>query len=156
MSNPGESRRDGSATRHVRFKSVLLVEEDETWALAVMDALSEGGYRVALAGSVDEALRALRHKSPDLLLVSALLGEAASETLLRELEALKLPPPVLLVGSRKGESRWRAWRSLAFVTAVEQPFELPDVREAAEALLGAPWEDLIEGAGPDAPPDSPA
>jgi DNA-binding response OmpR family regulator len=144
MSNPGDAR-SGSATRHVRFKTVLLVEEDETWALAVMDALSEGGYRVSLSGAVDEAVRALRQKPPDLLLVSALLGEAASDVLLRELESLKLPPPVLLVGPRKGEARWQSWRFLACVSAVEQPFELPDIRQAVEAILGAPWEDLIDG-----------
>ena len=71
MSNPGASGGERPATRHVRFKDILLVEEDETWALALRDALSEGGFRVTLALSLYEAVRTLRRKAPDLLAVSA-------------------------------------------------------------------------------------
>jgi DNA-binding response OmpR family regulator len=143
MSNPGDSRRDGPATRHVRFKEILLVEDDATWALALNDALSEGGYRITPAASTPDAVRSLRQKPSDLVIVSALLGEAASEMLRVELEHLKVPPPVLLIGTRPGDARWDSWTSLPFVSAVEQPFELPDVREAARAILGTPWEDLV-------------
>lgn len=150
MSHSGETRREGPATRHVRFKDVLLVEEDETWALALKDALSAGGYRVNLALGLPEAVAALRRKSPELLLVSALLGEQASESLLRELEGRRVPPPVLLVGTRRGESRWEAWNSLSTLSRVEQPFTLGDVLESARAVLGSPWEDVIRQGDPEA------
>src|SRR4051794_39897441 len=128
MDNSGESPGGVPATRHVRFKEILLIEEDETWALALNDALSEGGYRINLAASLQDAVRALRKKSTDLVLVSALLGESASEVLRLELESLKVPPPVLLVGTRPADARWRCWTSLPFVSSVDQPFQLPDVR----------------------------
>lgn len=141
MSDTGASRQEGPATRHVRFKEILVVEDDETWALALQDALSGGGYRVNLTMSLYDAVRAVR-KSPDLVLVSALVGDQVSEALLREIESVKLPPPVLLVGTRKGEARWEAWKSLPCLSKVGQPFQLVDVLEAARAILGSPWEDL--------------
>jgi DNA-binding response OmpR family regulator len=149
MNNPGVSGGERPATRHVRFKEILLVEEDETWALALKDALSEGGFRVNLALSPSEAVRSLRRKSPDLVAVSALLGDEASELLLHELECLKLPPPVLLVGPRAGEKRWENWKALPVLSSVGQPFDLADVRQAARAILGSAWEDLMDGTGPD-------
>jgi DNA-binding response OmpR family regulator len=142
MSNPVESRRDGPATRHIRFKEVLLIDEDETWGLALQDALSAGGYRVHLAVSLYDTVREVRKKLPDLMVISALLGNHVSESLLREIEGISLPPPVLLVGARTGEVRWEAWKSLPCLSTVPQPFKLTDVLEAASALLGSPWEDL--------------
>jgi DNA-binding response OmpR family regulator len=122
---------DEPATRHVRFKEILIVEDDETWALGLRDALAKGGYRVSLALALYEAVRRMREKVPDLFVVSALLGEQAAETLLRELEGLRVPPPILLVGPRPGEIRWEAWRSLPSLSVVGQPFELADVLEGA-------------------------
>lgn len=145
MSHPGESGPHGPGTRHVRFKEILVVEEDETWALALRDALCEGGYRVTLVLSSQHAASAVRQKQPDLLLVSALLGNEASEFLLREIESLRVPPPLLLVGARRGETRWEPWKSLPYATEVRQPFQLVDVLEAARAVLGSAWEDLTGG-----------
>ena len=145
MSGATASNGDGSITRHVRFKEIVVVETDETWALALRDALVEDGYRVSPVLGIYEAARRIRRNPGDLFLVSALLGEQESETLLRELESARVSPRVLLVGSRTAEARWAAWSSLPYMSVVGQPFTLEDVRSAARAILGEPWVDLAGG-----------
>src|SRR5882672_6253514 len=93
-----------------RFKEILIVDEDEAWALVLRDAVAGGGFSVALAASIEEAVRKVKDKSPDLLLVSCLLDVPLAETLLGELESLKVPPPVVLVGLRPGDNRWDGWQ----------------------------------------------
>lgn len=129
-------------TRPVRFKEILIVDQDETWALVMRDAVAGGGFRVALATVVDEALRKLREDRPDLLLVSCLLDAAASEPLLQELDKLQPTLPVVLVGLRDGDAAWDGWRQRNFVSVVRQPFKSRDLLQVALALLGTTWEDL--------------
>jgi DNA-binding response OmpR family regulator len=129
-------------TRQVRFKEILIVDQDEAWALVLRDAVAGGGFAVSLATTVDEAIRKVREKTPDLLLLSCLLDVEASAPLLSEVEHLKVPPPTVLVGLRHGDARWEAWRTRRFVSVVKQPFKSRDILDVALALLGTTWEEL--------------
>lgn len=129
-------------TKPVRFKEILIVDQDEAWALVMRDAVAGGGFCVALATTIEEAVRKVRDKSPDLLLVSCLLDVEAFGALLGELDSLNVPPPVVLVGHRYGDPRWDAWRERHYVSVVKQPFKSRDVLDVALALLGTTWEDL--------------
>jgi DNA-binding NtrC family response regulator len=133
-------------TRKVRFKEILIVDQDEAWALVMRDAVAGGGFCVALANSIDESVRKLRDKPPDLLLVSCLLDVVASEALLGEVECLKVQPPVVLIGLRYGDNRWDAWKQRPYVSVVKQPFKSRDVLDVALALLGSTWEELTGSA----------
>lgn len=129
-------------TKAVRFKEILIVDQDEAWALVLRDAVAGGGFCVSLAASVEEAIRKLREKAPDLLLLSCLLDVDAAAALLGEIERLDPPPPVVLVGLRHGDPRWNGWQERRFVSVVKQPFKSRDVLDVALALLGSTWEDL--------------
>jgi len=137
-------------TRQVRFKEVLVIDQDEAWALVMRDAVARGGFRVALATSLDVAVREIRKEEPDLLLISCLLDAQAGETLLREIDALSPPPPVVLVGLQEGDPRWATWIPRSFVTVIRQPFKSHDVLGAVQALLDTAWEEITDesGAGP--------
>jgi len=145
MSSPEQTPSE-EETRQVRFKEILIVDQDEAWALVLRDAVAGGGFRVALAASIEEAVRKVKDQSPDLLLVSCLLEVELSQTLLGELECLKVPPPVVLVGLRPGDDRWNGWKQRRFVSVVPQPFKSRDVLDVALALLGSTWEDVGGGA----------
>ena len=54
--------------------SLLVVEDDSTTATFLAANLTADGYRVAVAESADEGLRALEVRKPDLLLLDVLLG----------------------------------------------------------------------------------
>lgn len=145
--NSAEQSPPEDETRPVRFKEILIVDQDEVWALVMRDAVAGGGFRVNLATSIDEAIRKIREESPDLLLVSCLVNAEASEAFLPEIGALKAPPPVVLVGLRDGDATWEAWKSRPYVSVVRQPFKSRDVLQVAVALLGSTWEDLTGSAG---------
>ena len=129
-------------TRPVRFKQVVIVDLDEAWALVMRDTVARGGFCVVLPASIDEAVRLIREQVPDLLLVSSLLTDEIRDLLLPEIELLKSPPPVVLVGLRDTETRWDAWKSRPFVSVIKQPFRTEDVLKAVKTLLDTPWAEL--------------
>ena len=129
-------------TRQVRFKEILIVDQDEAWALVMRDAVAGGGFTVALASTIEEAVRKVRAKTPDLVLLSCLLNAETAQELLREIDALKTPPPVVLVGLRYGDTKRDAWKERRYVSFVKQPFRSKQLLDMALALLGTTWEEL--------------
>jgi DNA-binding NtrC family response regulator len=145
MSHP-EHQGSEEDTRQVRFKEILIVDQDEAWALVMRDAVAGGGFTVALAPTIEEAVRKVRQKAPDLVLLSCLLDVDTAQALLREIDALKAPPPVILVGLRYGDAQWDAWKERRYVSFVKQPFRSKQLLDMALALLGTTWEELTGGA----------
>ena len=133
-------------TRAVRFKAILIVDQDEAWALVMRDAVAGGGFTVALAPTIEEAVRKVRAKTPDLILLSCLLNVETAQALLREIDALKTPPPVVLVGLRYGDTQWDEWKERRYVSFVKQPFRSKQLLDVALALLGTTWEELTGSA----------
>jgi len=129
-------------TRKVRFKEILVVDQDEAWALVMRDAVAGGGFCVSIAGTVEEALRKIRERRPDLVLLSCLMDPQESQALLGELDRSGKPPPVVLVGLSYGDARWDSWRGRSFVSLVRQPFRSRQLLDIALALLGTTWEEL--------------
>jgi DNA-binding NtrC family response regulator len=145
MSHPEQSGSEED-TRAVRFKEILIVDQDEAWALVMRDAVAGGGFTVVMASTIDEAVRKVRHKTPDLVLLSCLLNVDTAQALLRELDSLKTPPPVVLVGLRYGDRQWDEWKERRYVSFVKQPFRSRQLLDMALALLGTTWEALTGGA----------
>jgi DNA-binding response OmpR family regulator len=129
-------------TKQVRFKEILIVDQDEAWAFVMRDAVAGGGFCVTIATSLEEAVRKVRVKTPDLILVSCLLDVERAQALLSEIEQLPSTPPVVLVGMRHGDVQWDAWKQRRFVSVVPQPFKSRDILDVALALLGSTWEEL--------------
>jgi len=148
---PREQAGPEDDTRKVRFKEILIVDQDETWGLVMRDAVAGGGFCVTLATTVEEGRRKIREKPPDLVLLSCLLDPDASRPLLEELDSLKTPPPLVLVGLRQGDERWNDWRGRGFVSVVKQPFKSRQVLDVALALLGTTWEEFAGDAPPTVP-----
>ena len=143
---PSEQPGPEEDTRAVRFKEILIVDQDEAWALVMRDAVAGGGFTVALASTIDEAVRKVRTKPPDLILLSCLLSVEAAQALLREIDSLKTSPPVVLVGLRYGDTRWDEWKERRYVSFVKQPFRSKQLLDMALALLGTTWEELTGSA----------
>jgi len=130
----------------VRFKEILIVDQDEAWALVMRDAVAGGGFTVALASTIEEAVRKTRAKPPDLVLLSCLMDVEVSQGFLREIDAFQDPPPVVLVGLRHGDPTWDAWKERRYVSVVKQPFRSRQLLDTALALLGTTWEELTGNA----------
>jgi DNA-binding response OmpR family regulator len=145
MAIHGNYPQDGPATRHVRFKQVLLVDRDEELGSSIRQAISASPYLSRIATDIGNAVCSISRDEVDLVVVSSLVGDRSLHVLLRELEALPTPPPVLLLAYLHGESRWTAWRSLPLVSIVRTPFAPEDVLDAVRALIGKPWEERDAG-----------
>jgi DNA-binding NtrC family response regulator len=131
-------------TRPVRFKQILIVDKDEAWCLVMRDAVARGGYCAIVPGTLEEAARILRSGSPDLVLVSCLLDGKGAEFLGAEMDSLKAPPPVILVGYRDSDVQWEPWKSNPRVSILRQPFKTQDVLQIVRTLLASTWDDASQ------------
>jgi CheY-like chemotaxis protein len=66
---------------------ILVVEDNETNQMLTVAVLERAGYRVAVAGSADEARRHLGEASPDLILMDVQLPGEDGLALTRELRS---------------------------------------------------------------------
>lgn len=122
---------------------VLLVEDDPATRGFLADNLTADGFDVVLARGVEEALRALEYKSPDLAVVDIGLPDGSGLDILRQVResdglASRLDPtvPLLVLSGRDGEmERVRAFErgSDDYVT---KPFSYAELRLRIRALLG--------------------
>jgi DNA-binding response OmpR family regulator len=91
--------------------SVLVVEDDEATRAFLCDQLAADGYRVAGAGGVAEALRALEVRRPDVVLLDLILSDGHGLAVLDRVRAAdggasRIDPdtPVVVLSGRVGEA----------------------------------------------------
>jgi DNA-binding response OmpR family regulator len=90
--------------------SLLVVEDDEPTRAFLCDQLAADGYRVAAAGGVGEALRALEVRRPDAVLLDLVLSDGHGLAVLDRVRAAdggsRIDPetPVLVLTGRSGEA----------------------------------------------------
>jgi len=82
---------------------VLIVEDDATMAEMYRIQLEVDGYRVRVAGSVDDALAAIERCPPDLVLLDVLLPGRDGFSLLEQLRAGANGTPPVVILSNYGE-----------------------------------------------------
>jgi CheY-like chemotaxis protein len=108
----------------------------------VASLLSAAGALVVTASSVAEALRAIHHRVPQLVISDVGMPYADGYAFLRELRALREPyasiPVVALTAYAREEDRLRALAA-GFRAHLGKPFESKDLlRKVAEILATAP------------------
>ena len=76
---------------------ILVVEDD--WSLADMTArgLRESGHEVTVAGTLDEGLRQIEERVPDLVITDLMLDDKSGLDMLRQARDLPQPPEVILI-----------------------------------------------------------
>lgn len=135
-----------SATRRVRFKRVLILEQDELWCGAVQAALAAGGYRSCAQSSAEAGLERLHNRPFDLVIVSCGMGDGVLEILSRNLGGLRVPPPLVVIETADDAGRSEAWRFLKPAATLRRPCASREVLAVTESLLGPPWIEMAEGA----------
>ena len=123
-------------------RSLLVVEDDEATAGFLADNLRADGFRVALAGSAGEGLRAIEVRRPDLVLLDLGLGEEDGLVLLDRVRtadglASRIDPalPVIVVSGRADEFD----RVRGFARGADdylcKPFAYPELLGRVHAVL---------------------
>ncbi|HYK96899.1 MAG TPA: response regulator [Candidatus Acidoferrales bacterium] len=108
------------------YRTVLLVEDDDTLCRVIDRNLAARGISVRRASSAGEALAAVAAVRPDLLLLDIDLPDRTGWDLLRALTARTITiPTVVMTGTRVPAERLAEFKPLAYLA---KPFPL-------EALL---------------------
>lgn len=118
---------------------VLVVEDDPQIQHLIMKTLEAEGYRVVGASRGLEALKLIKTKKPDLLVLDAMLPEVHGFEICRKVkESRKFGHvPVLMISAM-----YRGWRIAEDITNtygvdsfLEKPFRVADLREKVSNLL---------------------
>jgi len=81
-----------------RSKWVVVIDDDEGIRDAVSELLTDEGYRVDSFKTAEEALAGFSNgTSPDLILLDYLIPMMGAERFVKELDALEVAAPILLV-----------------------------------------------------------
>ncbi len=121
------------------MKTVMVVEDDSAILELLGTVLLEAGYRpVLLANSEHVPLKVSREK-PDLILLDILLQPKHGMEVLASVSEMPQHPPIIMMSAAvKGvREMGKIARALGAVDFVEKPFDIGDLLNRIETVLGA-------------------
>ncbi|MEO0821362.1 MAG: response regulator [Pseudomonadota bacterium] len=118
-------------------KSVLLVEDEDSIAIALEFLISRLGYRLRRVADGADALRALAEERPDLVLLDVMLPHGSGYEVC---QAIRLDPAmagvkILMMTAKGGEMERRKGLALGADMFVPKPFSTVDLTAAIRMLL---------------------
>ncbi|MEO1457650.1 MAG: response regulator [Pseudomonadota bacterium] len=118
-------------------KSVLLVEDEDSIAIALEFLISRLGYRLRRVADGADALRALAEERPDLVLLDVMLPHGSGYEVC---QAIRLDPAmagvkILMMTAKGGEMERRKGLALGADMFVPKPFSTVDLTAAIRTLL---------------------
>lgn len=134
-------------------KLVLLVDDDAASRALVERVLQEQGYDVRIADNGRQALRLIKHRTPDLLVLSALLPEVHGFEIAQRLHNSQRygALPIVMLGAMHRGFRWAEDQreSCGVEHYIEHPLEPDPLRRAVSLALSASacTADQAEGSG---------
>lgn len=114
---------------------VLIVEDDESMAIALRDGFAYEGYEVTLARDGVEGLREARENPPDLLILDVMLPRMNGHDVCRELRGAGSRLPIIMLTARGQEIDKVLGLKLGADDYVTKPFGFLELTARAEALL---------------------
>jgi DNA-binding NtrC family response regulator len=119
-----------------------VVEDSESLARALEEALRPHAGHITLAATLAEARRVLREQPPDAVILDVSLPDGTSDTLLEDLHAVEpLPHVIAISGSATAEQAFRL--AAAGVRAfIPKPLDLARLEEVWTQTLSRP-PDLV-------------
>jgi two-component system cell cycle response regulator len=119
------------------MKTVLLVDDDNTFLLTIGVRLKSMGYTVYAAQDAVTAISAVRKNNPDIVILDVSLpagdGFLVAERL-RNLITSATTPIIFVTASQKADLRERAMK-LGAVEFLQKPFDATTLADAIEAAL---------------------
>ena len=119
-------------------KSILIVDDDAEILTAIKAALEDTGAAIDTAADGNQAMEIAETKSPDLIVLDALLPKRSGFLILEKLKAKKprgSKPHVIMITANEGK-RHKAWaQSLGVDEYLNKPFPMERLIGSAEKLL---------------------
>lgn len=114
---------------------VLIVEDDESMALALREGFAYEGYDVRVAHDGEEGLRIAKEDPPDLVVLDVMLPKLSGHDVCRELRRAGSAVPILMLTARGQEIDKVVGLKLGADDYVTKPFGFLELAARAEALL---------------------
>lgn len=122
------------------MKRILIVEDEELIAELVQRKLQDEGYYVFVAKDGEDALKQIKEKRPDLILLDIVLPRLNGFDVLAELEKdeeLKLIPVIIISNSGEPEEIERAKAAGVRDWLVKTDFDPKEVVEKVQRQIGS-------------------
>lgn len=114
---------------------ILIVDDEPDVRELIHMTLSEGSYELIEAGDGEEALKKIKSKSPDLLILDLILPGLDGWDVCQELRRMRSKMPVILLTKKPAKSgRWKSMPR-GRVEYVTKPFETDRLIEIVKKLL---------------------
>jgi DNA-binding response OmpR family regulator len=118
-------------------KSVLLVEDEDSIALALGFLMEREGYELRRVANGTDALAAIRERAPDLVLLDVMLPGANGYEICQQ---IRLDPSlartrILMMTAKGGEIERRKGLALGADAFVAKPFSTAELKSTVRRLL---------------------
>lgn len=118
-------------------KSVLLVEDEESIALALGFLMEREGYELRRVANGTDALAAIRERAPDLVLLDVMLPGTNGYEVCQQ---IRLDPAlartrILMMTAKGGEMERRKGLALGADAFVAKPFSTAELKSTVRRLL---------------------
>lgn len=114
---------------------IFVVEDDETIALGLVNALRHESYAVTHFDNGEAAIAQALNQTPDLVLLDIMLPGLDGLEILRKLKALSPPPQVILLTAKTEELDRVLGLELGADDYVTKPFSLRELKARVKARL---------------------
>ncbi|NJD08946.1 MAG: response regulator transcription factor [Gemmatimonadetes bacterium] len=119
----------------MRPNRVLVVEDDPAMLRGLTTALRAEGYELMTAERGDEALKQLRGRQPDLVLLDVMIPVVSGFEVCRTARAEGIKVPIIMLTARGLETDRVSGLDLGADDYVTKPFSLPELLARVRALL---------------------
>lgn len=118
-------------------KSVLIVDDEKLLARTLSSALREAGYRIAVAGSAEQAERHVFGEAPfDLIVVDNRLPRESGIEMVRRVRDQAVKSKVILMTAYETPDVKAEAKRLKVDRYLKKPFDLTEIVEEVEELIG--------------------
>jgi len=114
---------------------VLIVEDDDSMAVALKDGFEYEGYKVTLARNGEEGLSLARESRPDLMILDVMLPKMSGLDVCREIRGSDALMPIIMLTARGQEIDKVLGLKLGADDYVTKPFGFLELMARVEALL---------------------
>ena len=134
--NPPRKAAPGGYDTRSRVKSILIANGDMEEGGMIRNSLEACGYEVSVWTTVEDACERYREKVFTLVALSTNLGDDGIGLFLKEFKT-KRPGKIIMIAD-ENESDVPALSFLPMVVVVNRPFQLSEVADIVQHLIGNP------------------
>lgn len=110
-----------------QIKSILLIDDEKELCSLLGDALSSRGFQMEFAHSRRAALKSLKRKVPDLVLLDLRLSDGDGMSLLAIIRKMPIPPVVIITTAFGSEEARSEANKMGAYDFIDKPYNEEDI-----------------------------